>query len=74
MERKTKNGGKWEIHTVGLENDKKTENHGKWETHTVGHGIWQEHWKTCKLRNKHSFAWNMAGKMQKKMEKLKCTL
>ncbi len=54
MARKTENHGKWEIHTLGRkygeEKLKKVEN---LEMSTVGRGIWQENWKSWKMRNIH---------------------
>ena len=32
--------------------------------HTVGPGLWQENWKTWKMRHKHYLTWNMARKMK----------
>ena len=51
---KTENHRKWEIHTLGREiwrgKVKKVENLGM---STVGHVIWQENWKSWKMRNIH---------------------
>jgi hypothetical protein len=50
---KTENHGKWQIHTLGLEiwqgKLKKVES---LEMSTVGHGIWQENWRSRKMRIK----------------------
>ena len=51
---KNENHRIWEIHTLGLEiwqgKLKKVENIG---ISAVGHGIWQENWKSWKMRNIH---------------------
>ena len=48
-----------------LKNDKITEKREKWEMHSVGPGIWQENWKSRKMRNTHFRTWNMARKTEK---------
>ena len=71
---KTENHGKWEIHTLGHEiwrgKLKKVEN---LEMSTVGRGIWQENWKSWKMRNIHLRTWKMT-KSLKNMKIEKCTL
>ena len=41
------------------------------EIHTVGPGLWQENWKTWKMRHKRFIIWNMVKNTQKrkKLEK-----
>ena len=71
---KTENHGKWEIHTLGREiwrgKLKKVEN---LEMSTVGRGIWQENWKSWKMRNIHLTTWKMT-KSLKNVKNEKCTL
>ena len=71
---KTENHGKWEIHTLGREiwrgKLKKVEN---LEMSTVGRGIWQENWKSWKMRNIHLTTWKMT-KSLKNVKNEKCSL
>ena len=43
------------------------------ERYTLGHGIWQENWKSWKMRNIHLTTWKMT-KSLKKVKNEKCTL
>jgi hypothetical protein len=71
---KTEDQGKWEIHTLGREirrgKLKKVEN---LEMSTVGRGIWQENWKSWKMRNIHLTTWKMT-KSLKNVKNEKCPL
>jgi hypothetical protein len=71
---KPENHVKWEIHALGREISgqtlKKVEN---LEMSTVGHGIWQENWKSWKMRNIHLTTWKMT-KPLKNVKNEKCTL
>jgi hypothetical protein len=71
---KSENHGKWEIYTLGREiwrgKLKKVE---KLELSTVGLGIWQENWKTWKMRNIYLTTWKMT-KSLKNVKNKKCTL
>ena len=72
--KKTENHGKWEMHTLGREIQrgklKKLEN---LEMSTVGRGIWQENWKSWKMRNIHLMTWKMTIS-PKNQKNEKCTL
>ena len=74
MARKLKKNRKWEIHTLGREiwrgTQKKLEN---LEMSTVGHGIWQENWKSWKMRNIHLTTWKMRKSLTN-VKNEKCTL
>ena len=74
MARKLKISGKWEIHNLGHEirrgKLKKVEN---LEMSTVGRGIWQENWKSWKMRNIHLTTWKIT-KSLKNVKNEKCTL
>jgi hypothetical protein len=48
-----------------LKNDEITAKGEKWEMHTVEPGIWQENWKSRKMRNTHFRTWNKARKTEK---------
>jgi hypothetical protein len=65
---------KWEIYTVGREiwrgKLKKLENI---DMSTVENGIWQERWKSWKMRNIHLTTWKMT-KSLKNVKNEKCTL
>jgi hypothetical protein len=39
---------------------------GKLEMHTVGTGVWQENWKSWKMRNTHCRTWNMVRNTEKR--------
>ena len=68
------NQGNWEIQTLGLEiwwgKLKKVEN---LEMSPLGHGIWQENWKSWKMRNIPLTTWKMT-KSLKNGKNEKCTL
>ena len=42
-----------------------TQKRGKWEMHRVGPGVWQENWKTLKMRCTNYRTWNMVRNTQK---------
>jgi hypothetical protein len=48
-----------------LKNDEISEKREKWEMHTVGPGMWQETWKSRKMRITYFRTWNMARKTEK---------
>jgi hypothetical protein len=53
-------------HTLDdFKNDEITEKRRKWEMHTVGPGLWQENWKSRKMRNTYFRTWNVARKTEK---------
>ena len=66
--------GKWETHTLWREiwrgKLKKVE---KIAMSTVGRGIWQENWKSWKMRNIHLTTWKNT-KSLKNLKNEKCTL
>ncbi len=52
---------------------RKTEKVENLEMSTVGRGIWQENWKSWKMRNIHLTTWKMT-QITKKRKNEKCTL
>ena len=56
-----------------MKNDEITEKREKWEMHTVGPGIWQENWKSWKMRITLVRWWNWQ-EILKNMKNEKCTL
>jgi len=66
MARKLKNMEN-ETHTcMTLNMARNTEKGGKWKIHTVGPVVWQENWKSWKMRNTYSRTWNMARNSEKR--------
>ena len=58
---RTENHWKWEIHTLESEIwRRKLKKVESLEMSTVERGIWQENWKSWKMRNAHCRTWNMA--------------
>ena len=48
-----------------LKNDEITKKREKWEMPTEGPGIWQENWKSRKMKNTYFKTWNMVRKTEK---------
>jgi hypothetical protein len=56
-----------------LKNDEITIKREKWEMHTVGHGIWQENWKSWRMKKIHLTTWKMTKSLKNVINE-KCTL